>query len=269
MFDFFSSNFKKRAFEKALKEVEKEGFEIILSEEDYNATILPDNAKEVAELSENKKEENNKITESTLDISEFSTTENRKRPVTNHEVLSGEFTKQSKENLYDKLFADSDTFLSKTQFEKGELLNSEEDSSKIWEDTNLKVEQDDNIIVNQADDYKKRVDDFNKKIQQQVFSDLRVKQEDELVKQKKEELNKIEENNKALQDAQYRADLAEEQKRLAQAEAEKERMLRLEAEKKAAEASLLAVPKTKPKTKRAPAKRKRKYDADIVGGFNF
>lgn len=121
MYNFFSNKTKQRAFLKALKEVEKEGFYLNLTADEDAIAVLPDLSRAVASLG--KKSTAEKVnSEDTIDISEF---ERPIKPVPQPERTFGEddiydYDQSSKEpstpietgfKKYNSLFESSPTFL--------------------------------------------------------------------------------------------------------------------------------------------------------------
>lgn len=254
MYNFFSSNFKRRAFEKALAQIKKEGYYIELEDDSDAAAILPDISSEIASLNNTETVNKPRVEDRTLDIEDIYNIETRKKPVANKQILTGEFVKQDKNLFYNNLFKDSSTFLSRKSTEDEELLSTKTEES---DDDRLKL--------------------LSRRTDAQIFEQLRKRAEEQ--QKQKEELEKAEKERAQLLEAQTKAKLAEEEKLKAQKIAEEERKARLDAEllakqerERAEEARLAALatnkPKPKPKTT-TPRKRKRKYDADIVGGFDF
>ena len=67
MFDFLDTSFKRRAFAKALKEVEQEGYYINQYYAEQNVAVLEDNSREIADLN-NTGEKKEAIKEQVLDL---------------------------------------------------------------------------------------------------------------------------------------------------------------------------------------------------------
>lgn len=295
MFDFLSSNFKKRAFTKALEQVKKEGYNIVLEDDSDAAAILPDISEDIASLGKESTESKEIVQERTLDLNEALNSENRKKPAINKNVFTGEYIKQNKAKIYKDLFDNSNTFLNKTDSQPVEFLSSNTDDEKeerlkefnrrtdalIFERLRQKEaeRQKEKEELERLNAQKQKEQELERLKAEQAEREIqeRLKAEQaERERQEKLKAEQAERERQELEEAKRKAQLAEEEKRLAElkAQEEKERadkaeeQARLERERAEA-ARLAAMPKPKkPRTPRT-GKRKRKYDADIVGGFDF
>ncbi len=130
MYNFFSNRLKLKAFKKALKQVEAEGFYADLSVDENNMAVLPDVSMAVASLSGKKEQE--KTAPKTVDISELESsldaqkaTPGAPRPTAPASNIAQELKKQTPSQFYESLFSSAPTFLSGEEAESKEFLDGQ------------------------------------------------------------------------------------------------------------------------------------------------
>jgi len=238
MYNFYSNKTKQRAFLKALKEVEKEGFYLNLTADEDAIAILPDLSRAVASL--NKPTKQNKTqSEETIDISELETPV---KPVPQPEKTFGDddiydYGQNDGSNLetgykkYDSLFKSSPTFL------------DGEDSTNDFE-----------FLSNRTRRRERVRKDYASTLESQL----------EVDKSKHSAFERLAERQRRLR---AEADQREVEPPLVKEPEKEEETPQIKVE-------VVAAPEPAPKKKkvaRKPKKNKkrRKFDADIAGGFDF
>jgi len=281
MYNFFNKRVNKRAFIKALKEVKQEGYYVDAAVND-DVVFTTNMSRAVASLSG---EEAKKpyVQDQALDISEFTPNlDNERVKPANPDTLGSnkQFVKQSRSQFYEKLFSEDDAFLDGTKVQERGLLSNETDSDdgflrpRASSSSNSQISRDE--IIRRT---KQKLEELNAAARARVEEN----------KKRAEEQKRIEaEKQAAIRRAEQEAKEAEKT-RLAAEQLERERKEeeeRLAAEKLAAEKAAQAkivveVVKPEPivvpsapatsKTTRKPrtTKKRRRYDADIAGGFDF
>lgn len=256
MYNFFNSKLKYRSFKKALKQVEKEGFfENFVAEKD-SVAVLPDISKTVASLSGKDRERSKTSSDEVLKTSELESSLERQRAtrLRDETLFSGNDsdTKDTGANkdYYADLFRDQPTF-----------LNSQEESSEPeFLDSKDSGEDEFDLLAQRVRERRQRLAQANSENgwqSQDQFDTPKIEPEIEM--------------------PQF-----EEEKQ----EPQKMPQVRVEVVADVPEPEVKTVTKTvvvtkevseeKPSTKKRTTtktttvrKRKRKYDADISGGFDY
>lgn len=289
MYNFFSSKLKRKAFIKALAEVEESGIYADYTADRNAAIYMPDVEAQIAELS--KKQKQQQVADDTLDITALSGSEISQ--ASEAELNRGKDSKQFGQagqqdsqttgedtlSYYDRLF-NRRSFLSgekdytDVQFlqegnpddEQNSLhqelpiameptSEAEEEKPKTRITTRILDQMAREKQARQAEELKKREDQLAK--DRQEFSRL---QQEELLRRAEQD-RLIEERE---QEARLAAERAEEARLAALAAAEKAR-----ADAAAAAAAVTVKPVRKTTNSGAKRKRRRRYDADIIGDYDF
>ena len=278
MYNFFSNRLKLKAFKKALKQVEAEGFYADLSVDENNMAVLPDVSKAVASLSGKKEQE--KTAPKTVDISELESsldaqkaTPGAPRPTAPASNIAQELKKQTPSQFYESLFSSAPTFLSGEEAESKEFLDGQPAEYTTKPKLSTTAEMHDRVTQSKRKTFanlaervnaKREEDAKNKVVTEPVIEEPVAKVEipkiepdiEMPVMQKEEPLP--EEPAKVV--VEVVADIPEPKPPVTKTIT---KTVVITKEVKPAE---------KPKVKRKPAtnkKKKRKYDADISGGFNY
>ena len=230
MYNFFTSNLKYKAFKKALKEVEAEGFDVDFSVDTNSVAVLPDISANVAAL--NKEDEHVQKTDTSFDVTaiadETLTVPNQSSTNNSEMATSGEY--------FGSLFADSPTFLNgETTQNDVEFLSGEQEDYTIEKQRAINPEA---VNEHRQSTFERLA---KKRLQESMVKNTVVKQEPA----KLEEQPKPQETKPPKLIVEVVAPPKEEKQ-----------------------------PAVKPKKKagrkpKASSKKKRKYDADIVGDFDF
>ncbi len=262
MYEFLDSGFKRRAFKKALKDVKNEGYYIDLK----NGTLLKpsvDSAKDVAELSTRTLANKYFAKEETFDVTGLAP---------NQEIQENEVEKEMSEyamggeQTYDveprKSFADS-TFISGRDKEDEDMLSRrtlEEDKPLFGESE----EQEEKPAIDEREEFRRKfIENIEKKIaERELLEKARAEQQIE-----EQEEEKPEETEEPVEETIEEEPAEESEPEVVEEEPVEE----IVEEPVKVEPAPVVETKTEPvKPKRKYVKRKkRKYDADIVGGFGF
>ena len=259
MYYFFKNNAHKKAFVKALKEVENEGYYINQASDD-DVVFTTNMSKAVASLS-GEKAQKEVAQGKPLDIEEYNPNLDTKRKVpADPKVLEAvEYTKQSNNFLRDRLFGGDSTFLDGENSEEKQFLSGESDLD-IGELLLKDDETNDKIEQLEAEDRRRKIDE--------------------------ERLRKLHEYNerklKMLEERKRQKEIEEQKQLLVEVVADKPETEEVYEEKPASEqepetivkAEPVVKPVVSPKPKRKRKKvvlkrKKKKYDADIIGGIDY
>ncbi|MBQ8468661.1 MAG: hypothetical protein IJ542_02775 [Clostridia bacterium] len=290
MYNFFTKNVNKRAFIKALKEVEEEGYYVDNATND-NVVFTTNMSRAVSSLS-GEEADRPYVQDEALDVSEFTPNlDNARIKPANPEALGEDhqFVKQSRSQFYEKLFADSDdAFLDGSKVQERGLLSNETDSLNSYFSERTKTNSQSmtreeiirrtkeklaqlNAAARVRAEQNKQIRLEEERVKAERISAI-AKAEEEFAKQRKAE----EEAKLALEKQAEQARLDQEAKMAALIEEEKtkkeeESKIKVEVVSPAPVVAAVATPKPVKKSTRKPrtTKKKRRYDADIVGGFNY
>ena len=259
MYEFLDSGFKRRAFKKALKDVKNEGYYIDLK----NGTLLKpsvDSAKDVAELSTRTLANKYFAKEETFDVTGLAP---------NQEIQENEVEKEMSEyamggeQTYDveprKSFADS-TFISGRDKEDEDMLSRrtlEEDKPLFGE---IEEQEEEKPAIDEREEFRRKfIENIEKKIAERELLE-KARAEQQIEEQEEEKPEETEEPVEETIEEEPAEEIAEEKSEPEVVE-----------EPVKVEPAPVVETKTEPvKPKRKYVKRKkRKYDADIVGGFGF
>lgn len=279
MYNFFSNRLKLKAFKKALKQVEAEGFYADLSVDEDNMAVLPDVSKAVASLSAKKEKE--PTAPSTVDISELESsldsqkaTPGAPRPTAPASNVMQELKKQTPSQFYESLFSSAPTFLSGEESEDEEFLDGQPVEYTTKPKLSTTAEMQDRVTQHKRKTFANLAERVNAKREEEAKNKPveaepvieepvakveipKIEPEIEMPIMEQEE-QKIEEPAKVV--VEVVADIPEPQPPVTKTIT------------KTVVITKEVKPVEKPKVKRKPAtnkKKKRKYDADISGGFNY
>ena len=281
MYNFFSNKLKYKAFVKALKQVEAEGFYANLEIDENTKPILPDLSQEVASLSR-KKIRKEKPQAEAVDISSLESdldrqraTADRVQPKLDRRFAGDNFRDkhQTDSEFYKNLFKPSDSFLSGENISDSDFLSGRPTTYT----TKPKLDE-----MEEPEDNSK----FESKLQ--AFSELT--QRSKAIREAREQRRlELERQEDSIEIPPIEADIE-------MPEMEQESESQPEAPKVTVEVvadipkpeppktitktvyvtkevpvpvEVPAPPKPKVKKSTTPRKKKRKYDADISGGFNY
>ena len=258
MYYFFNSNAHRKAFIKALKEVENEGYYINQASDD-DVVFTTNMSKAVASLS-GEKAEKTIDTGKPLDIEEYNPNLDTKRKVpADPKVLSAiDYTMQENEKVRSRLFGDDTTFVDGNNTDEKQFLSGNEsfDVNELIKPQDSSIER--TIESYEAAEERKRIDEERLR-ELHEYNERKLKMLEERKRQK-------EEHDKLL--VEVVADKKEEPKTVE--EPKPEPVVLAPVEPVAPKAVTPKPVKTIRKRKKVVLKRKKKkYDADIIGGIDY
>jgi len=299
MYNFFAKRINKKAFIQALKEVEKEGY-YVSQDLSKDMVFTTNMSRAVAALSDEQIKVK-QLKDKTLDVSKYapnidSEAETERVKPASADVLEEKvFTKQSRAQMYEKMFAD-DTLLNGEHIKEWGVLSdetaeNEEVTTRAKAPVSVKQDKEDEKIKQKA---KKLFAELNKNLeakQQETINAKEIHEEAvdeqletqnvEPVEEKVEaETNDIVEEETAVEsetpklvvevvakDPETIEEPAQEEQSIVEVPVVVSAQVPVVA---ASGAEKISKPKivVKPKTQRTRKKRRR-YDADIAGGFDF
>ena len=274
MYNFFASRVNKKAFVQALKEVEKEGYYVSqdLSEDMVFTTNM---SRAVAALSDDQIQIK-PVKDKPLDVSGYApnldTETERVKPASTDVLDDKVFTKQSRAQMYEKMFADDSLLNGEHVKEWGVLSDETSGDSELPRKKNISTQQ----SVNNDEKLKQNTKKLLAEINQKLAEEKAQKAATKAVEQKE------------VQPVEAAAQSVEEIKEEKQEEQPKilvEVVAKDEPKEEPKPAPVVipvampisrpaAKPASKPKNTPKPAsqrtrKKRRRYDADIAGGFDF
>ena len=296
MYNFFSSKLKRKAFIKALAEVEESGIYADYTTDGSAAIRMPDVEAQIAALSKKHKEQ--KVADDTLDISTLSGAEISEASRSElgrgkTDGLSKDTFEQAGDNALSQSSGEDTLSYYDRLFDRRSFLHGEKDYSDVQflqegdqEDEQIILQPQSPLDAQPKTDQEQQLPKtrITTMVLEQMVRDKQARQAEEL-KQREEQLTKDrlefsrlqqeellrrEEQEKSLQQREQQAELVARQ-------AEEARLAALQVAQKAqadaAAAAAAAAAASKParKTSGSPVKRKRRrrYDADIIGDFDF
>ncbi len=262
MYNFFNNQAKYKAFKKALKEVENEGFfENFVAEKD-SVVAVQDMSKAVASLSKRGKSHSAISNDETLKATDLTSSLDNQRAISGegrekldrYQSAKIEGNKEEELDFYKNLFHDAPTFLndqetqSDPEFLDKDTANGEDYSSEL----------------------NSKIDEYNELAQ-------RVKERRERMLRRRleaEQENLPKTEIEPEMDMPVFAEEPEEPEKVPQVKVEvvadiPEPEIKTVTKTVVVTKEIPAQPKPKKKTTTTTRKRKRKYDADISGGFNY